>query len=282
MTLPDAEILSCSADEYHTLPGLSFSIAATLHARSPLHAYAQHPCLGGKGKRPTRLMDRGAIIHRLVLGKGADFAPLAFDDYRTNAAKAARDAARAAGKIPVLESELRACLATAQAIAKRLNERGIKLTGASEVPVRWWEPSRHGPVECRGMIDHLWLTSGRLLDLKVVQSAAPASVERSAESFGYGIQWAAYTRAVSALRPDLAGRIEMLFAFCEAEEPHAVNLCRPDGIFRELGERRWLRAVERWSECMTTDTWPGYGEDINPISAPQWALQREDFDDANV
>jgi hypothetical protein len=81
---------------------------------------------------------------------------------------------------------------------------------------------------------------------------------------------------MAALIPDLAGRIEFLFGFCEKADPFAINLTRPDGTFRELGERRWLRAVATWAECLKTDRWPGYGDHINPLSAPAWALAREE------
>jgi hypothetical protein len=275
MTAFDASILDESPDEYHALPGLSASIAATLISRSPLHAWSPHPCFGGRGKVPTPAMDRGTVVHRLVLGKGKDYRALPYDDWRTNAAKEAKEQARAEGLVPILQKDMIAALEIAVAVGTNLNDRGIVLNGASEVAFTWKEESTHGPVDCRGMADHLWLTSGRLLDLKIVSNAAPMSVERSAESFGYGIQWAAYTRAIGALRPDLLGRIEFVFAFCEAEPPYAINLCKPDGIFRELGERRWLRAVESWAKCLAEDKWPGYGDEINSITAPQWALMRE-------
>lgn len=282
MTAFDASLLTASPDEYHTLPGLSASTAATLISRSPLHAWQQHPCFGGKGKVPTKAMDRGTVIHRMVLGKGKDYVALPFDDWRTKAAQARRDEVRAEGLVPILEADAEAAKESAAAIVQQLAARGIVLNGASEVAVEWIEESKHGNVACRGMLDHLWLTTGAILDLKVVASAAPQSVERSAESFGYAIQWAAYTRAVAALDPErLAGRVDFVFAFCEHEPPYAVNLCRPDGIFRELGEMRWLRAVGVWGECLAKNYWSSFDGD-NFISAPAWAFNREMGRDENV
>jgi len=271
-----ARTLDVAGDAYHALPSLSHSLAVTLLARSPLHARA------GRGKAPTKAMDRGTVIHRLVLGAGADYEPLAFYDYRTKAAQTARDQARAAGRVPLLERELDEARAVATNIQARLADRGLELSGESELALGWSEPSPSGPVSCRAMLDHVWRRPGdrnygRILDLKITANAAPAAIERSAETFGYAIQHAAYTRALAALDPALVGRVEMLFAFCEPEEPYAINVCRPDGVVRELGDRRWRRAVETWGACLAADEWPAYGAGINQFSAPPWAVTREEL-----
>ena len=265
-----ADLLHIEPDEYHARPGLSSTIAKIVISRSPLHAKTEHD------KKPTKEMDRGSVVHRLVLGAGKAFSVLPFNDWRTKAAQAARDDAREKGLVPIKESDFADANLCAEAIRVQLADRGILLDGASEQAIEWHEPSAHGPVLCRSMLDHVWLADGRILDLKITGDAAPSSIERIAENLGYAIQSAAYTRALTALRPDHAGRVDFLFAFCEGDTPFAMNLVRPDGMFRELGERRWLRAVEIWARCLATDTWPAYGTGVNLISAPTWALARED------
>lgn len=272
-----ARILRISPDEYHQRDGLSASIATTLIARSPLHARAQHPKFGGKGKTPTKAMDRGTIVHALVLGKGKTFAVLEHDDYRKKAAQEERDAARDMGLVPILRREFDEAQQICASIWHQLGKLGVRLDGESELAIEWQEPTEHGPVLCRGMVDHIWLDRGAILDLKVVSDARQDHIERSAEQFGYAIQAAAYRRALAALKPEFAGKVDFLFAFVEAEEPYAANLCRPDGAFAELGERRWLRAVETWARCLATNNWPSYGDGVNPLSPPAWVLAREDF-----
>src|SRR6185503_15222345 len=99
-------ILNCSIDEYHNdpceTPSLSASIAKLLIDKSPMHAHAAHPRFGGEKYESSAAQDAGTLIHRLLLGAGKDIETIDADDYRTNAAKAARDAAKAAGRIPVL------------------------------------------------------------------------------------------------------------------------------------------------------------------------------------
>lgn len=272
-----AKILEVSPDGYHQLPGLSASIATTLIMRSPLHAWQQHPLYGAKGKKPTKEMDRGQVVHALSLGKGKGFRVLDVDDFRTKAARELRDTAREEGLVPIKREDFEEASACAAAVVKKLKEHDIDLNGASELAIAWTEETEFGPVECRGMFDHVWIDRGRILDLKIVGTAAPLSVERSAENFGYAIQAHAYSRALAKLKPELAGRIDFLFAFCEADEPHDVNLCMGDGMFRELGERRWQRAVTTWAECIANNKWPGYGSGINTLSPPAWALNREEL-----
>ena len=125
---------------------------------------------------------------------------------------------------------------------------------------------------------HLIINSRQntIYDVKTIRSADPQSCSRHAYEYGYDIQAAAYRSAVSKLHPKLAGAIDFIFLFVEVEPPYAVHPCRPDGTLRELGERRWQRAVDLWSRCITSDTWPGYSQGISTLSAPLWALAQEE------
>jgi hypothetical protein len=266
-----ARILDVTPDEYHALPDFSSSIAKVVIAQSPAHAKA------AVGKKPTKVMDRGAVIHRLLLGKGADYEVIRHNDFKTNKAKEERDAARAAGKVPVIAHDFESWCIAAEAIRVQLADRGIVLDGASELAIGWDEMTPHGIVSCRGMLDHAWIDTGEIIDIKLTGDAAPSAIERTAENLNYCVQWAAYTRAMTALRPELAGRVRFTFAWCEDQEPWIVNLTEPDGVFRELGERRWLRAVNTWAKCLATGVYPAYGTEVNRLGPPSWALAKEGF-----
>jgi len=271
-----ARILDVTPDEYHAIQAFSSTVAKTLIARSPAHAKAE------VGKAPSKVLDRGTVIHRLTLGKGKDYEVIQHSDWRTNAAKAARDDARARGLTPVLAHEFEDYCMAAESIRAQLADRNLVLDGQSELAIEWTEETVHGPVLCKGMLDHCWPDTGIIIDLKVTDNAAPSAVERTAENLGYAIQCAAYTRALTALDPDLAGRVAFAFAFCEPDAPYAINLSEPDGVFQEIGKQRWLRAVTAWAECVKNDRWPSYGTSVNPITAPTWALAREGFSPSEV
>jgi hypothetical protein len=279
-----ASLLDITPDEYHRRDGLSSTLAKIIVESSTLHAWQAHPCYGGKEAADDTDDDEtveqtiGTVVHRLVLGKGKSYRVLEHKDWRKNEAKADKAATRAEGLIPILRHVFDGAQKTAVEIMKRLVDRGIRLDGTSEQAMEWHEHSSSGPVLCRGMMDHLSATRTTIYDLKIVKSAAPAMIERSAETFGYAIARAAYTSGVTHCFPELAGRVEKLFIFCERYPPYAMNVVRPDGAFRELGERRWRRAVEAWGLAIKQQRWFAYGDGINTISPPAWALAREPYD----
>lgn len=267
-----------TAEEYFAepcaVPALSASIAHVLDSESPLHAWTRHPKLGGIKRAPTKALDNGSLSHALLLGAGKGIEVIAADSYRTNAAKEARDAARDAGLIPVLEEDYEVARVAADAIRKRFADLGIVLDGEPEIAALWSETASNGAaVQCRGMMDHLKLPV--IYDIKSIRSANPQMCRKHIESYGYAIQRAAYVSAIERIKPELAGRVDFVFVFYELAPPYEVTPIRLSGAFRELGARAWRRAVDRWEECLRTDTWPGYVDRIVDLEPSPWALSRD-------
>lgn len=272
------EILHLSADDYHAdpaPPSLSASIAHVLVKQSPAHAHSRHPRLGGVMPAPTRSMDRGTLAHALILGAGKEIAIVeGYDDYRSPKAREARDMAISQGKIPVLAEEYDDASFTARALRGKFASRfGIEFSGESEIVALWGEAVGGAEVQCRAMMDHIALP--RVYDLKSCRSAHPDACQRHAEDYGYAIQRAAYVSAIEHLRPEWAGRVDFIFVFYELEPPFEVTPLRMAGPFRELGERRWRRAVATWERCLRTNTWPGYADGIIDLEPPPWALAKD-------
>lgn len=271
-----------SADDYHAdkigdVPTLSASIAQRLVTRSAWHAFMRHPRFGGKSGKPTKEMDRGTIIHALLLGKSRDIVLVDASDWRTQAAKDQREQARALGKIAALPKELRAANDIVEAIWPQLDERGIRLNGASELVAVWQEQADDGtPVWCRGMFDHVLFERGRVWDLKTSgKPMPPDKLDSKVEGDAGHIQAVAYPSALAALKPELVGRTSFGWIFVECgEEPYAVVTGEPDGSMREMGTLDWRRAINMWSQCMTTGKWPGYPLEPVLIGAKPWAIER--------
>src|SRR5690606_1065600 len=73
-------------------------------------------------RETTKALDLGRAAHAIVLeGDESPIVAVDADSYRTAAARAQRDAARAAGKIPLLPHEL----ATVRAMAAALREHEL-------------------------------------------------------------------------------------------------------------------------------------------------------------
>lgn len=291
--------LQMSAADYHAdkvadVPTLSASVAATMVRQSAYHAWLRHPKLGGVASESTPDQGRGTAIHALVLDTGIEqIEIIGAENYRTKIAQEARDAAIAKGKTPMLSRELDDARQVAAAIRERLLELGVTLSGPpdlvrNEQVAVWTEDTPAGPVLCRGMMDNVALdapevvaAAGRVLDLKTCRSAHPKACSSHVVEYGYDLQAAAYLSAVENVRPDLAGRVDFVWAFVEelpADSPRrvAVTLARPDGALAELGRVRWARACECWARCLSTGRWPDYtaGGAVR-LEAPAWILKEE-------
>lgn len=220
--------------------------------------------------------DQGHAAHRLVLGAGAEFVVINADDYRTKAAREQRDEARTAGLTPLLTAEHEVAQAMARAlthhpIAARLLAPG---TGRPEQSLFWrdaftgiWRRARldwlPDPVPGRRMI---------LTDYKTTKSAAPDSLQRDIANYGYHQQCAWYKDGVTAL--GLADEPAMVFVFQEREAPYLVTVVELDRDSERIGRARNDEALGLYAQCVRDNTWPGYANDVQPISLPAWYLRR--------
>jgi hypothetical protein len=247
-------------------PSLSSSIASLLLSRSPAHAFAAHPRLGGHRSDPTAAMINGTLIDSLLCGGDADIIESPYDEYRTNEAKAWRDAQESQGKMPVKRKEMERAKKAAAYIEENMLAQGIELKGEHQ-PSLIWEADG---VLCRGRLDHWIADTATIIDLKTSENGSPLGLASKFGAFGYDVQWAAYTQAVETLRPDLAGRVNFVFVFVETEPPYSVTLARPAGTMRAYGKSRWDRAVRLWGECLAANKWPAYAP--TEVEASPWMM----------
>jgi hypothetical protein len=277
MALPFGIHTGISEDVYHAdpaeVPSLSSHVAGTLVGQTPLHAWQEHPKLGGGGEwSESASQSRGTLMHTLLLRSGKDIVIVEADDWRTKAAKEERSAAQDAGKQAVLRPKYDDAIAAVNAIRRKLVDQGIDLAaGHNEVTMLW---GRDG-VTCRGRLDHWREDLLTVVDLKICESANPEAFARSAVSYGYHIQAAAYLDGIAKLVPNAAGRTKYLWAICEPNPPYAVVIAEPDGPMMELGARLWERAISEWRVCLTLNRWPGYGDGVHRIELPPWALAKD-------
>ncbi len=266
-------------DKYRADPcesvSLSQSIAKILVSESELHAYLEHPRLGGHVRKSTKAMDVGTICHALMLGKPLpEIEHIPFDDYRTNAAKAQRDAAIAAGKIPLKNSEFGEqgkIWKGAEIIREKLRDMGYLFDPAqSEVAMFW---SKNG-CQCKARFDNLDVR--KALDLKFVDSAHPDTIDRQVHTMGYVIQHAAYTEAINELIPEADGQAEFELLFCEIHEPYCVTPAKLLPNAEMIGRIKWKYAQQRWVECLQTNVWREYMAPgaVHMVDARDWEVER--------
>lgn len=260
--LPKNEYL---ADPCHR-PSLSSSIASLLLQRSPAHAFAAHPRLGGHRSDPTEAMLKGSLLDSLLCGGDAEIIESPYDEYRTKEAREWRDAQSATGKLAVKRKDLEYAKKAADYIRENLLSLGVELTGQPQTSAIW----ESNGVLCRGRFDYWNPSEALLIDLKTCDSAAPGGLGNKFVSFGYAVQWAAYVQAIETLIPELQGRVRMIFACAETEAPYACTVATLGGTMRAFGQWQWKRAVETWGRCLESKQWPAYGE--TEVEAPAWAV----------
>lgn len=280
-----ARVLEVTEAAYHAdpcaSPSLSQSLAHILVTESPRHAWLAHPKLGGNAERATsRAMDEGAILHKLLLGAGARFEMVVADDWRTKAAKEARDVIVAEGKIPILAANFEKLKKAADRVFQNAANQGFPFGGRSEVAIEFVDyvdqVRRERPALCRCRIDQV-RGDHTIYDVKKVESANPKDLAKRIVEYGMDIQSHAYTIAYEQLMPEALGRSDFVFLFCEIKPPYEVVPVRLDGYFREIGRRRWEKAVVLWDKLLREGSypWPGYADGAITLIPPQYVINQE-------
>jgi hypothetical protein len=267
--IPEAEY---HADPCET-PSLSCSVAQALILESAAHAYLRHPKLGGEPFTPTADMDRGTLIHALMLGKGISrIEVVECDDWTKKSHQEIRKAAREAGLVPVTRKQYEDAGTAAIRLTEKLKSKGFLLNGHSEVSLFWRERTRSGvEIECRGRMDHLVEHHG--YDLKITNDANPKTLTRGhMTNMGYDIQGAAYTSGLANALPQMRGRTDFTFLFCEPVKPYCVTPVVCSGSLRILGERKWQRAIDSWERCLRLNEWDDYTNSVVYAEARPWEL----------
>lgn len=269
-------IYTLPPDVYHAdpcpEPSLSGSIGIPLLNRSPRHAWWRHSRLN-PDYQPTHSerFDLGSVAHAMVLGAGAGIEVIDADNYTTKAAREARDAARAAGKIPVLAESYDTAKQMHAAACQFWIDAGLPSDGRAEQTMIW----REGKAWCRGMVDNLSGDLRTVIDYKTTGvSGKPEDAERSLFDLNYHFKAAFYERGLNVLDPDNAGRRRFLFLFQEIEPPFECSLLAMSEGAMTIGRKQATYAIRLWQRCMETGDWPGYGSGAHQAVAPPWIEQR--------
>lgn len=264
-------------------PSLSASIANVLIDQSPGHAWYAHPRLNAARtiEQSTKAQNLGVALHKLILGKGRPLKIINADDYRTNAAKDARDKAIANDETPLLNKELEAAEEIAQTALRRLARTPVaSLLGAdngdAEVTLAWRE---HNGVWCRSRVDwlpHIARRGGHItvLDLKTTaQSAKADDWQRTMFDMGGDVQSEFYKRGLRALIPGVRS-VEFVFVVIEQTPPYAVEVCKSSGETAADAQESVALAIKAWGDCLARgvneEAWPMYGDQIVQIDPPAW------------
>lgn len=230
-------------------------------------------------KPPKREFDLGNAVHAEVLGEGHDIVDVDFPNYLKVEARAVRDAAYAAGKVPLLPKERD----QVDAMAKAVREHplaGPLFAAGSGIPERsiYWTDATTG-VRCRVRPDWLKQLPGTTLcvDLKTIKDAAPDTISRAIRDHNYHQQDPLYIDGIEAagLAPD---GCRFIFAFVSKIPPYLVTVRELADQDRDIGRARNERALRIYADCESTGIWPdwtGAVTEIPQIGMPTWDTIRQ-------
>jgi hypothetical protein len=270
-------------DAYHRdpchEPSLSASVAKLLISQSPLHAWTAHPRLNPSWQPDTssKAQDIGTAAHALLLGAGKLMEVIPFGDYRSNAAKEARDKARAAGKVPVLADDaddVRAMVLSAHQQLTAHEVGDVFHDGAPEQTMIW----REGETWCRGRIDCLpgdFTGEGlaRIVDFKTSSgSAEPDAFASRLYGMDGDIQAAFYERGMLKLYPKVR-EVEFLFIAQETRPPYALSVVSLSNKALDQAREKVEEALQVWRACLKADRWPGYPPRVCHVDPPGWTAK---------
>lgn len=198
--------------------------------------------------------------------------------------KAAREAARSAGKIPMLAGamfDVRAMVDEARAFVESLRELEPAVWssfqpdgGQSELTMVWQE----GETLCKLRADRISNDYGVLVNYKTTATSVEPSRFSRAQLIGSGyyVDAAWYRRGVRALT---GVDPTHLFLAQQVDRPFLCSLPGLDPSWNALGDEKVTEGLRMWQECVRSGVWPGYPSRAVYPELP--AFERAKWDELN-
>jgi len=290
------------ADDYHGLctptPAISASFISTLDRGSPARAWYDSPLNPGFEPPEKKAFDIGQAAHLLFLeadtfaaktclveGFTKDGKPSA--GYASQDAKDQRDAARAAGRIPLLEGELATLEGMRRALRNEMEGLPFDtaplfakngLEGGKPEQSYFWQDRETG-VWCKSRPDYVRPFSKSQDVLSDYKTMAPADdLSRYAFQMGWHTRSAWYIDG----HRQVTGR-DALYWFIAQEKaaPHFVTVAKMDERAIEWGQKVNRRAIRIFADCLSSGKWPTKHADTVTIEMPRWGeMGLQDREDA--
>lgn len=258
-------------------PSMSASMAVKIIDECPKKLW--HGCyLNPAHEREERtIFDLGSAAHLALLEPddwSARTAIIAgFDDFKKKEARELRDAAYASGKTPLLEKHVAKIMGLRDACLADEDVADVFTHGKAEQTVVARDPQTGVWLKCRpdkAADDWSWIA-----DLKTTTDANPLFLPRKANNDAWARRAEWYLDVVElavGIRP-----AQFFFIAAEIDEPHVATAARFKPRLAEKPRAlEWASlmnraAIDRFAECVSTNTWPKYASGIVDIDLPPYA-----------
>lgn len=265
--------------EYLALPALSSGVAHTILAESPSHAkFAQM-----SERTASKEMDLGSIAHAVFLERDWKCVEVCqFNDWRKDAAKEMRDAARDAGKYPILEKDVPRIEAQVKAATEFVASSeiaGVMNSGQCEVTLVWTETCDAGEILCKARADHLTADRHICLSYKTTAGSANPDVWIRTQLPSYDMATVFYERAVLAACG--VEETQCVHLIQEQSAPFACSLVALSPALTDLADRKLERAMSIWAGCQASGKYPAYPTRICYAEPKPWQIGEWDEQEDN-
>lgn len=252
-----------SNSAYHAHPAISKS-GLDLIARSPAHFMYRAP------KEPSRAMEIGTAIHTALLEPDRYKKEYVTVDCEDRRASAYKEAVKTLGSERVLtRGEADKIVGMSESVQGNPHAQALLQHdfAAFEVSIITKDPETGVDVKCRFDL----LTGNKALDLKKTQDARPDAFAKSVANYRYMVQAAFYS---DVYRWETGDELEAFgFLVVEEEMPHASAIYVLDDEAIQYGRKLYRRDLNRYAECLESETWPSVDQTPQVLSLPSWVYK---------
>lgn len=169
-------------------------------------------------------------------------------------------------KVPIGEDQFNQILGMIESVYNHNVASQWLSGGQSEVSFFFKDPDTD--IACKIRPDHI--NKDCIIDIKTTEDASMTSFARSIFNYKYHHQGAFYLDGAEVATGQRFNKFVIIAV--EKKPPYAVAVYSIDE--NSLGKGRYLyrRNLNVWSECLRTDKFPAYPEEMRAISIPHWGF----------
>lgn len=239
-----------------------------LFARSPAHYYAEYLDPNRERTPSTPAQNFGTLVHSIILEPETVLTKFAVIPEEMNKRKKEWTDFQAEhlGKILVSSDDYEKAKGMQSAVYRNKNAFALLQNGVAEDDIFADDPITGVLLKIRP--DYFNRDFGVIVDIKTTMDARPESFFRDVYKYQYHVQDALY-RDVA----EWAGYTVKKFYFIavEKEPPFGVRVYELDAHAIETGRNTYRAPLERYAQCLATNTWECYPEECSILSLPAWA-----------
>jgi hypothetical protein len=266
-------IRDMSAAEYHAHPAISRSRLEVI-SRSPFHYFSQYLAPNPPTREETTALKMGTLGHCAILE------PDELDhryivrpanlDMRTKAGKEWADSVPP-GLIQISAEQRKAAESMRSSILTLPDVASALSRGYAEPSIFYPHPEFDFEVKIRpDWVHECGDGDVIIVDLKTTSDASPREFARSVANHGYHRQAAFYSDVFEKATGQHV--LAFVFAVVESSYPFTPACYMLDDDAMRKGRSLYHADLQLLKHCMRENVWPAYGNEMQVLSLPSWAL----------